>query len=86
MLKYHNFEFFTHSIIHLQAIIPVIKAAVKPTNIVNEFICIGLVPISKKLLIMLPKIKGITIRKEKRAALDKNGTIRALSYHITDLN
>lgn len=65
-LKYQSFESFTHSIIHLQARIPVRKAAKKPMLRLSKLISDIGESISRTLFAILPKIKGITIRKEKR--------------------
>src|SRR5690606_8337813 len=68
-----NFAFRTKSIIHLQANNPDKKAAIKPTNKGKKSKLKLVDPsafASKYIFAVAPKIKGNTIKKEKRAAFD----------------
>ena len=86
MEKYLSLLFFTSLIIHLQAIIPVINAKIKP--IINGrkdslFIIVSAQVMS---LITLPIIKGTTIRKENLAAFSLSiPRITALEIVAPDL-
>ena len=70
-LKNFNLLLFTNLNISLHAKIPVIKAAIKP--IARELKLGELINIfsSKRILAMLPRISGITIKKEKFAAFSR---------------
>ena len=67
--KYDNLLFFTREIIHVQANKPEIKAATNPNPIAKLFSDENVKSPLNISLAIFPKIKGITIRKEKRAAL-----------------
>jgi hypothetical protein len=58
----------TKEIIHLQAISPVIKAAIKPAiNGIKDALSAAISP-PKISFAILPNIRGTTIKKENRAA------------------
>ena len=67
--KYDNLLFLTKEIIHVQATNPDKKAAIKPIVKGRILALAKSIFPPKRSLAILPKINGITIRKEKRAAL-----------------
>jgi len=71
--KYVNLLFFTNFIIQVQANSPVRKAAIKPSSKPQKSFCaVALISPLKMSLAILPKIKGTTIKKEKRAARSRS--------------
>ena len=67
--KYDNLLFFTREIIHVQANNPEIKAAINPNPIAKLFSDENVRSPLNKSLAIFPKIKGMTMKKGKRAAL-----------------
>ena len=64
--------FLTIEIIQLQARIPLINAKIKPSSSDDWFIFSGMVLRSKAVLVILPKIRGRTIKNENRAAFSRS--------------
>ena len=75
-------------IINLHAIIPVKKAEINPIINNGEIIRASLFELKRILLAMLPKIRGMTIKKENLAAsvlLTPNITAKAIVAPLLDI-